>query len=99
MATQLQVPFGSLVRISAVFSSLGANVDPDSVIVQVKDPKGDVSTFTFGTDASVKRDDLGQYHFDVDCAMEGQYYYRFHSTGQGQASEEGKFYVLDTVFS
>ncbi len=98
MATQLQVPYGSLVRISSVFTSMGANVDPDSVFVQVKDPKGDITSFTFGTDAAVKRDDVGQYHYDIDCQLEGQYYYRFYSTGQGQASDEGKFYVLDSIF-
>lgn len=70
-----------------------AAIDPDVVKVSVRDPAGDVTTYVYGTDDEVVRNGTGDYEMNIDADQAGTWFYRFWSTGDGQAAEERKFVV------
>lgn len=88
--------FGDLVRVSGAFTnSSGVAQDPTVVKCSIRSPAGVVTTYVYGTDAALVKDSTGNYHADVSAAAIGWYYYRWFSTGTGQASDEGWFEVVD----
>jgi hypothetical protein len=89
---------GDLVRVVGVFraTSTGAVQDPTVVKVSVRRPGGKVETWTYGdADALVAKDSTGTYHLDISANVPGRYYYRWWSTGTGQAGIEKFVDVLD----
>lgn len=89
---------GSLIRCSAAFTdTLGADLDPTTVSFSFKIDNGSVTTYVYGTDAQVVKDSTGHYHVDLSGATKGTLYYRWFSTGTGQAADEGAFYVIGVV--
>lgn len=87
---------GDLVRVSAPFTrvSNGAAVDPTAVKLSVRNPAGTVTTYTYGSgDGVIVRDSTGNYHADLDTPTAGDWYYRWWSTGTGQAAEENVYNV------
>lgn len=76
----------------------GVKIDPDAVFVKVKDPNGDVTTYEYGVDAEVIRISAGVYHMSVNASLAGDWWYRFYSTGAGQAAAERKFTVRKSEF-
>ncbi len=86
---------GALVKVSATFTVAETEqaIDPDVVNVSVRAPDETVTTFVYGTNAEVIRDDPGEYHSDVNANQSGTWYYRWFSTGDGQAAEENRFEV------
>ena len=85
---------GDLVRCTGTFTDENGDAhDPTTVLFSVKNPAGTTTTYTYGVDAALVKDSTGVYHVDVDASAVGWYYYRFYSTGSGQASEEEKFEV------
>lgn len=90
---------GDLVRTSAVFSNqtTGLAMDPTVVKLSVCTPDGVVVTYVYGTDAIVVKDSTGHYHADLDANQDGLWYYRWWSTGTGQAADELEFEVLPAV--
>jgi uncharacterized protein YfaS (alpha-2-macroglobulin family) len=95
-----QYGMGDLVRMSAKFTatSTGLPVDPSTVTVKVRNPSGAVVTYVFGTDSALVHDGLGQFHVDVPVTAQGVWYYRFESTGSGQAANEQSFFVKASKF-
>ncbi len=90
---------GDLVRVSAVFTTAaGANLDPTAVLCQVRRATGATTTYTYLTDAALVKDSSGHYHVDVDANGEGLWYYRWYSTGTGQAADETTFSVEASAF-
>jgi hypothetical protein len=90
---------GNLVRVSVAFAnSAGTAVDPTVVKVQVRTPAGIITTQTYGVDAAVVRSVAGGYYCDVDANAEGEWSYRWYSTGAGQAAAEELFMVQTSVF-
>ena len=90
---------GDLVRCAAAFTNTaGTAIDPTAVLFKVKDPSGNITTYTYLTDAELVKDSTGNYHVDVDADEVGTWYYRYYSTGTGQAAGEGTFDVLETEF-
>lgn len=90
---------GDLVRVTAAFSNAaGAAVDPTTVRFKFKNPAAVVVTYTYGTDAQLVKDSVGNYHVDVDANAISFWYWRWESTGSGQSAEEGFFNVRDTYF-
>jgi hypothetical protein len=93
-------PRGSLVRLTAVFTdALGLAVDPDTVTVRTMSPELEQVSKLYLTDDEVVRDDVGEFHYDVDASASGDWFFRWEGTGVGQAAAEGKFKVASTVFS
>jgi len=87
---------GGLVRVSGAFTtSAGVAQDPTVVKCSVRSPLGVVTTYTYGTDTEIMKDSTGNYHMDVSAPAIGTYYYRWFSTGTGQAADEGWFEVID----
>lgn len=87
---------GDLVRVSGAFTTAaGVAQDPSVVKCSVRTPAAVVTTYTYGTDAALVKDSTGNYHVDVSAAAIGWYYYRWFSTGTGQAGDEGWFEVTD----
>ena len=87
---------GDKVKVSATFTDPDdseAAYDPSVVKVSHKDPSGNVTTWTYGTDSEVVKDSTGNYHALIDADEAGTWYYRWFSTGTGQAAEEQQFRV------
>lgn len=83
---------GDLVRLSAEFRDIaGALVDPSTVTFKVKPPGGDVVAYVYGTDPEVVRDSVGAFHVDWTVEINGTHWWRFESTGTGQAAAEDSF--------
>lgn len=90
---------GDLVKCSGAFTDSDGNaIDPTAVVFKVKDPSGTVTTYTYGEDDELVRDSAGNYHVNVDADEMGLWYYRFESTGTGQAADEGYFRVSTSEF-
>lgn len=96
-----QYDLGDSVRVTASFTDpdTGDAVDPDTVGFKYKDPAGTVTTLTYGDGARIVKDSAGHYHVDVDANLAGRWYYRFYSTGAGQAATERSFTVRPSQFS
>jgi len=109
-------PFGSMVRLSAIFTRAPTQaeiddetacdaadwqpVDPETVSLKVKDPALDVEFHDYiGSPADITRDGVGLYHFDLTPDQVGKWYYRWESTGLGQAANESGFIVAATEFA
>jgi hypothetical protein len=90
---------GDLVRCSVVFEdAVGTNIDPDTVAVKVKPPTGATVTYTYGTDVAVVREATGVFHIDVPATVAGEWWFRWASTGTGQAAGEREFLVKVSEF-
>ena len=89
---------GQQVRVAvAISDAAGAAGDPGGLAVKVRTPAGAVATKTYGADAEVVRDGTGAYHLDVDADAEGDWHYRWESTGTGQAAEDHQFIVAPSA--
>lgn len=86
---------GDLVRVTGTFSDPDDDtvMDPAVVKLSVKDPSENVETFVYGTDVEVVKSSTGVYYLDIDADEAGTWYYRWWSTGTGQAAEENSFEV------
>jgi len=90
---------GVLVRCSAVFTdTTGAAIDPSAVKFKFKTPAGAITMYTYGTNVQLVKDGVGHYHVDISVTTNGDWLYRYESTGSGQAAEESTFFVRDSAF-
>jgi hypothetical protein len=94
---------GDLVRCSAEFKDAqGEYVDPDVVIFKVRILGQPITTHTYDSEnqdiGDIIREDEGRYYIDVPASSSGTWYYRFESTGEGQAAEEQPFVVVESKF-
>ncbi len=60
-------------------------------------PAGVTTTYVYLTDNELVKDSTGKYHVDINANAAGTWYYRFFSTGTGQAAEERQFEVRPAV--
>lgn len=93
-------PKGSLVRLAASFTDAnGDPIDPDAVTARVRDPFGGVTEHAFdNSPADIVNDAVGEYHVDVTATYAGEWWFRFESSGTGQAAAEHRFVVSASVF-
>jgi len=90
---------GDLVRASGVFTdSDDADQDPTVVVCKYRTPAAMTTTLTYGTDDEVVKDSTGHYHVDISLTASGDWYYRWESTGTGQAAEEERIIVESSKF-
>jgi hypothetical protein len=88
---------GDLVKLSATFldAETGLVLDPTVVKLSVKPPDpATTTTHIYGSSAIIK-DSTGNYHYNQNANVAGNWFYRWWSTGNGQAAEEKKFKVID----
>lgn len=76
---------GDLIRVYGTVAGT-VNVDPGTVYFQIETPGGAKSTFTYGVGGTVIKSATGIYYADVSLGTAGTWYYRFYSTGTGQAA-------------
>lgn len=87
---------GDLVRVTGTFTTAaGVATDPTAVFAEYKDPSGNTTELEYPADAALVKDSTGVYHIDIDADEAGSWFYRFYSTGTGQAnSGPGEFVVF-----
>ena len=91
---------GDEVRLSAAFEKpANTPADPGTIVFKVKDPSGNITTYTYGSDAQLVKDSTGNYHVDVTIDEEGTWFYRFTGTGTVVAAGESFFYARESHFS
>lgn len=83
---------GNVRKLTASFTDadLGGAIDPDAVfltITQPGDTAEEATTYEYGTDPEIVKDDVGEYHANIEFPTSGLAYYRWWSTGDGQASK------------
>jgi hypothetical protein len=94
-----QYDLGDAVRCTAAFRSLsGVLFDPTTVSVSVRKPDGTITTKVYGTDLEVIKVSVGSYYIDVDGNAPGNWFYRWFSTGTGQAAAERAFGIRQSQF-
>lgn len=85
---------GDLVRVTTTFTTAaGVAVDPTAVFLAVKNPAGTTTTYTYGISAGLIKSAAGVYYLDVDANAAGYWFYRWYSTGTGQAAAQNAFKV------
>jgi hypothetical protein len=88
----------SVARFSVSFTdTLGAAVDPATVVFKYMTPDGTVTTKTYGTDAFPVKDSAGHYHADFTLNQAGTWRWKWLSTSPG-ASAEGSLTVHASSF-
>lgn len=94
---------GDTVRINGEFRArtTGTLTDPTTVTLEVMDPQGDETSYTYAA-AQVTKDSTGLYHYDLavpnEADSEGTWYYRWIITGTLAGVTEGSFKVRDSKF-
>ena len=80
---------GDLVRVTGTFTNAaGTATDPAVVKFSYRDPSENITTLTYGTDAAVVKSATGIYYSDVSIDEAGVWWFRWFSTGTGQAAGE-----------
>lgn len=89
---------GDLARVSGIFKDLaGALIDPSTIALKVTKPSGTTTAYTFAGGTVIK-DSTGNYHVDVSVTEGGPWFYKWETTGTGQAAEHGEFMVEPSSF-
>lgn len=93
---------GTLVRVTGTLTvtATGTALDPDAVTVAYRRLADETNTtLVYGTDAELVKSATGVYYVDIDADTAGMWVYRFASTGDGQAAQEGAFLVEASKFA
>ena len=69
-------------------------VDPDVLVFKMLEPDAVTTTYTFGVDAELVHDGVGEFHVNWDTAQSGVHWSRFSASGNVGAAEELGFKVL-----
>ena len=90
---------GQKVRVTYSYTNAaGQAADPDAVFVAVKEPGASTTTYQYGVDSEVVKDDTGEYHVDLSLSTTGIWAVRGYSTGSVQAgSADTLIRVRETV--
>ena len=95
MATLNAYNVGDLIRITGNLSTAaGLAVDPSALVVTVQAPNGTKTAYTYNSDPFPVRAEAGEFYVDYTPTQAGEHYYKFASTGTGQAVDEGAFMVV-----
>lgn len=85
---------GEAARLSLAIADLSGNAaDPGTLVLKIKTPSGSVTPYTFGSDAELVRDSLGNYHADIPLDASGQWAYRWELTTPNAGAAEGVLHV------
>lgn len=90
---------GDLVRVTGSFTDpdTGDAIDPEVVNVTITNPNGSETQYVFGVNDGVANPEVGEYSFDIDVQIAGRWYYRWWSSGTGQAAQKKWFNVVDAA--
>lgn len=85
---------GNKIRITGTITDLeGTAVDPTTLEIEVRDPAGKVTTYTYGEDEEVVRDSTGVYYLDLLPNLPGPWRYYWLGEGENQVASNGSFFV------
>ena len=93
---------GNKARLSITFTRTtdSAAVDPAAVLFLYQiGETGTATTLTYGVDAALVKDSVGNYHADIDLTDFGTIYWEWRGTGANQAADEGSFVVTKSRFA
>ena len=83
----------SVTLTSSIAATSGDMIDPTSLLLTLKWPDSSVGSWGFVDFTKVA---TGHYTYNVNCLnLSGNYWYRWSSTGSGQAAEVKNFLVRD----
>lgn len=88
---------GDRIRLSASFTSNSVAADPTAVVLKVKDPSGNIATYTYAL-AEVTKSATGNYYKDISIDESGEWYYRWEGTGAVEAADESRFIGDESEF-
>ena len=71
----------------------GDLVDPSIITFSVADPNGSTTSYTYGTDESLKRLSTGSYYISVPLSVSGVHTYKIQVLGGVADVEYGRFLV------
>jgi hypothetical protein len=90
---------GDVVVVSVVFTAGENPVDPGGLKFYIRCNKIDEdTTYVYGTNDEVVKDDTGEYHVNVTPDDDGTWHYRWEGTGANAAAAEGEFLVRESHF-
>lgn len=72
--------------------------DPTSVVFKFKNPAGTITTYTYGTDVELVKENTGIYYVDIDIDSIGSWSYRFEGSGSLKTASESKFTIKQSEF-
>ena len=85
---------GALVKVTGIFTDEeGDSLDPTAVKMSWRTPAGVNTTKVYVTDAEVVKEEPGEYYVLLDANESGLWYYRWWSTGTGQAAKEFQYSI------
>jgi hypothetical protein len=88
---------GEIVHCSAEFqayiNSVLTYVNPDHVYFKYKRPGLDPIIYEYGVNAQLVRSADGKYYVNLDAVVAGEWHFKFYSTGDYQAAQQGSFTV------
>lgn len=85
---------GDLVRVTGTFTVGSVATDPTTVTLKVKDPSGNLDTYTYAL-SQVTKSSTGIYYKDLSIDEAGVWRYRFVGTGACVGEEEKWFEVRE----
>lgn len=97
-------PLGALVRLEVEFDRIARGsgchqlIDPLTITLLVISPDAMQTTYVYGVDAEIIRDDVGCFHADIASTQKGDWQFRWEGTGAGQGAGEGKYSIAGSVF-
>ena len=65
----------------------GSAIDPDALMVKVKDPSGNVVSYTYGVDSEIVTDGTGVYYIDITPDAERRWYVQLATTTPDDVDE------------
>ena len=85
---------GDVRRLStATTNSNGDAADPAELTFTLQPPDGATVNYTYGTDAELVKDSVGNYHVDITLLQFGRYSYKFNATGANGQMTSGELFV------
>lgn len=90
---------GTRVKITAVFKNNNAVADPTTIYFQVKDPSGNIATYSYA-DAELTKVSTGKYTYNLTLDEEGYWYIKTVGLGTVvSASRDILIKAENTTFS
>ena len=93
---------GDVVRVKGEFyrsTSTASYINPDATYGAYIDVSGTTTSYTYATSTQLVLESTGTFYFDITTTGQGDYHYRFWSTGGGAAADWSTFRVQGDPFA
>lgn len=89
---------GQKVKLSGTFTVAESPTDPTGVMLKLKNPAGEVTSYTYAA-GEITKTDTGDYEKEISADLEGVYHYGFIGTGAVSTARFAEFVVRAWPFS